>query len=152
MNLEKTNMKRKLFAGVGLLFSLFGVSTVCIGADLNLQEGLWETSIRLEVDGGLFPIPFKTTKCLSRDELIPNTIQEGKNCLIKDQKVTGNDVTWTISCIEESGALMEGNGKITYGGDRLEGSLRMLIVEKKHSRQASMTYRMKGVRKEACPQ
>lgn len=116
----------------------------------NVQVGFWESLIRIEVDKGIFPIPaFKTGKCVTRDNLVPNSVQSPERCSVYDQRVAGNDVTWRVRCQGEKGG-MEGTGRITYAGKTYKGGMDVIFSEKAQGRQFKMRYAMEGGWTRAC--
>jgi hypothetical protein len=119
-------------------------------AELNLVEGYWETFVTIRLEGGFMPVPaIKSSKCITRQDPLPNTAQSGSRCRISDKTVVGNDVSWHIDC-EGAKGRMEGRGKITYAGESFSGSMDMLVTEIGGDRRAKMQYMMRGNRVRAC--
>src|SRR3970040_2354672 len=94
-------------------------------AEPDIQEGRWETTVRVKVDGISFPVPFTTEKCITPDDLIPNSVNQGSQCVIENIEVTGNDVSWTVECVDDKGSL-RGHGVVTYAGKTLKGAMEMI--------------------------
>jgi hypothetical protein len=52
-------------------------------ADVNMQEGIWEATIEIKMEGMPFPMPpvtSKVTQCITKKDLVPGTAD-------KDQKI-----------------------------------------------------------------
>jgi hypothetical protein len=119
-------MKRKWI----FLAMVFLMVTAAAGqgraAAVNMQEGEWENTVEMKMEGMPFAIPpVKTTQCMTKEDYVPKQ-KEGKgNCTVKNQKVTGNKVTWSQECIDESGAKTEAQGEITYSGSSYKGTMSM---------------------------
>jgi len=132
---------------------LAGNTVTAVAAGPDLKEGEWGVSYRMEVVGMPFPMPpitMKKTMCLSQKDYIPDNAQQGQDCKISDQKVTGNTVTWTMHCKTRDGTIV-GQGKITYHGDRYDGQMEAkLIASDKSDMPIRYRYDMKGERLGAC--
>ena len=118
--------------------------------DLNLVEGYWDTFVTIRIQGGLLPVPaIKSSKCITRRDPLPNSVQSGMNCRIFDKTVIGNNVSWRIECDDDKGK-MEGQGKITYAGATFSGGMDVLVTEIGGDRRAKMQYVMRGERVRDC--
>ena len=118
-------------------------------AEVNLQEGRWETIVRVKVNGISFPAPFMTEKCITSDDLIPNSIANGGQCRIENIDVLGDDVSWTVHCDDAKGT-MRGHGVITYYGDKLKGAMEMTARDPEGNVVSESLYEMQGERKGGC--
>lgn len=132
---------------------LVGNTVTALAAGPDFKEGEWGVSYRMEVVGMPFPMPPITAKksmCLSQKNYIPDNAQQGQDCKISDQKVNGNTVTWTMRCKSREGTI-EGQGKITYHGDRYDGLMEAkLIATDNPGMPIRYRYEMKGERLGAC--
>ena len=66
-------MVRVLVAALLIVFSTIAGSAA---GDVNMQEGNWETTIDLAMQGMPFPVPIMTKKvsqCLTRRDMVPNS-------------------------------------------------------------------------------
>jgi hypothetical protein len=135
------------------LLLLTGGTVTAIAAGPDLKEGEWGVSYRMEVVGMPFPMPpitVRKTMCLSQKDYIPDNSQQGQDCKISDQKVTGNTVTWTMRCKTREGAI-EGHGRVTYHGDRYDGVMEAQLTGTDNSDMpARYRYTMKGERLGVC--
>jgi hypothetical protein len=132
------------------------LAAVCAGygapdaraANVNVREGKWESTMEMKMEGMSFPIPpVKTTQCITKDDLIPKGKDQNK-CKVKNQKITGNTVTWSMEC-EDRGTKTESQGEITYTGEGYHGTMRMKSVDKSGQTMVA-TGKMSGRRIGAC--
>jgi hypothetical protein len=126
-------------------------ATFAVGPDF--KEGKWGVSYRMEVEGMPFPMPpitARKTMCLNKNNFVPDNSQQGQECKISDQKVSGNTVTWTMLCYAQERTI-EGQGKITYEGDRYDGVMdAKLISDDNSGPSVRYKYTMQGQRLGAC--
>lgn len=138
-----------------MLFAISAISAVstAVAAAPDFKEGEWGVNNRMEVVGMPFPIPpinTKKTMCLTKNNFVPDNSQQGQDCKINDQKVNGNTVTWAMHCQAKEGKV-EGKGKITYKGERYEGSMDAeLISNANPDMPIRYKYTMNGERLGAC--
>ena len=124
--------------------------TASAAEELDLQEGYWETTVTIGIQGGLLPVPaIKSAKCITREDPLPNSVESSKmHCRVFDKSIAASDVSWRIECGDEKGK-MEGQGKITYAGDRFNGKMEVHVTQFEDDRHATLEY-MKGERVHAC--
>ena len=136
-----------------LTILLAGVTGTAFAAGPDFEEGEWSVSYRMEVVGMPFPMPpitARKTKCLDKDNYVPDNSQPGQECKVSDQKVNGNTVTWTMRCRAQQRTI-EGQGKITYNGDRYDGVMdAKLISDDNQAPAVGYKYTMQGQRLGAC--
>ena len=113
---------------------------------IDMMEGMWEHTMEVKMDGmsGVPAMPFTTTKCLTKKDLVPQSSENKENCKILEQKTTGNKVVWKARCIEKD-SVIESEGDITYNGTTYSGSQKTKITEKGGQAMTSTT-KMKGRR------
>jgi hypothetical protein len=110
---------------------LFALVLLCAAgtahpAGVDVKEGEWELSheTSMVMEGMTMPAtPGKSTYCLTREDLVPQT-EKNKDCRIVKHKVVGNTLSWRIECRKS-----EGEGEITYRGTTYKGNFRMKTVE-----------------------
>lgn len=128
----------------------FAVATICLSAILpapglaapDMQPGRWEISSTIDMPGMGFSMPAsKTTQCISREDLVPQTQQANEKCQMLENKVNGNTVTWKIRC-ESEGGTMTSQGELVYHGDLFEGTVNTTGSQMP----AGMTQKMTGKR------
>ena len=119
-------MPRILFVISVILLTVISISFASSGP--NMQEGMWEITSKMEIPGMPMEMPpTKTTQCLTKKDLAPQSSQSGQECKITQTKVDGDTVTWTMLCKGEGGD-MKGSGKITYSGNSFKGVIKMSMV------------------------
>lgn len=121
----------------------------------NMQEGEWENAIevKMEMPGLPFSMPgmsFKHNDCLTHKDMVPDTAQKGQECKIKEQKVSGDKVTWKSVCTDKDGTL-EAEGEMTYSGKSYRGTMKARSIPKDKSAQGmKMDYKLNGRYLGAC--
>jgi hypothetical protein len=143
--------KRLIAAGAVVVFSIVPIASF---AEVNMQEGNWETTMESMMEGMPFPMPpvtSKVTQCITKKDLVPKTAGKDQTCDIKDQKVSGNKVSWKMVCVDKKGT-MEGQGEITYAGHSYQGTVKTRMTTKERPKEAmTSTMKMQGRRLGACP-
>ena len=126
--------------GVGVVF----ISTPVRAVDM--KEGMWEHTMEVKMEGmpGAPVMPFTTTKCVTKKDLVPQSSEKKENCKILEQKATGNQVVWKARCTEKD-SVIESEGEITYSGSGYSGVQKTKITEKGGQVMTS-TAKMKGRR------
>ena len=136
-------MWKKLF--FCLLLCGAGMSPAPAAGQVDMQDGEWEITTRVEMPGMPVQIPPMTvTQCITQKDLIPPSEQPDSECSVTHNQISGNTVTWSIDCKGEGGNT-RGDGRITYHGDRFEGSMKISMPEG-----ISMTNQMSGKRIGPC--
>jgi len=112
--------QRLLIAG-----ALFVAILPAWAATPNMQPGMWETTVKMEMDGMPIAVPPHTSRhCITKEDLVPKTPRPGQHCAVAHQNISGNTVTWQVSC-DNGGRTTTGNGRITYDGDSYHGAISM---------------------------
>ena len=134
--------------GIMLCIGAFFVSTPVRAVDM--KEGMWEHTMEVKMEGmpGAPVMPFTTTKCVTKKDLVPHLSEDKGNCKILEQKITGNKVVWKARCTEKD-SVIESEGEITYNGTTYSGSQKTKIIEKGGQVMTS-TAKMKGRRLGDC--
>lgn len=103
------------------------VSFSCAGSAPNMQEGLWEITVKMEMPGMPMNMPPSThSQCITNENLVPRGAQEGGECKIVETNVKGDTVTWTMECDTPEGKA-RATGEITYKGDTFKGTTKMTM-------------------------
>lgn len=135
-------MKRTMSAVLGVLLLL---PTGVFAAD-SIREGLWQITTQTEMPGMPMKIPASTIKhCYTKDDVKDQkrVIARDKNCSVTDYKVTGNKVTWAMTCTGQSAGTF--TGETIFSSDAYTSTMKM------KSQGQNMTMKMKGKRIGACP-
>ncbi len=121
-------------------------------AGVDMQEGNWETTVEMTMEGMPFPMPpttYRSTQCLTKKDLVPSTAEKDQKCEVRSRKATGNTVSWTVVCRDADGTS-EGQGEITYSGSTYKGVVRTTIRSKEAGETVRTTMHMKGKRLGPC--
>ena len=138
-------MLRKKFKYFTLVLILMAFTSA--QADVDLHEGMWEITSKIEMSGVPVQIPDTTiSQCISKEKIIPKTNKKvNEHCTISEQKIEGNTVTWKMKCAGK----MKSQGSITYHGDTFEGLITSQI-EIPNMGMMTMTIQMTGKRTGEC--
>ncbi len=118
-------MGRKIFWVIPVLSVAMFCGTAFGGP--NMKPGKWEITTETEMTGMPMSIPALThTQCLKEGDLVPQGNTTVGDCAISDVKVSGDTVSWKLTCSGKNGP-MKGAGKVTYKGDAMEGSMNMMM-------------------------
>jgi hypothetical protein len=96
------------------------------GAGPDVQEGSWEITTVTKMKGMAPMPPQKFTQCLKGDDIVPVDPATPQNCVVKDQRVDGNTVHWTMEC-SSSGVRTVTTGTATYSGSRFSGTMDVVV-------------------------
>jgi hypothetical protein len=120
-------------------------------AEPDIQEGLWEITIKVTMAGmpdDAIP-PTTQTQCLTDKKKLPQLLQKDQTCQITDMKSEGNEASWRMKC-RSQGSPVDGTGKITYKRDRFDGIIRMRI-QTAGAEQMKVTQHIQGTFRGECP-
>jgi len=70
---------------------------------------------------------------------VPDQSDKNRDCKVTDQKVTGNTVSWKMSCKGKDGTT-EGEGKITYAGKSYDGMMMANMTQKGEAMTMKMNF------------
>ena len=113
-------------------------------AEINMEPGMWEWSMTMEMPGMPMAIPPAVdSSCTTRDDLIPKTTGENKDCKMLENQVTGNSVQWKMEC-NSAGSKALSDGEMTYAGTTANGKIMV------STQGMVMTTKVKGRRTGAC--
>lgn len=133
---------------VKILLAVSGMA-VSFGAwpDQLMREGLWEISSRIEAPNmpkGMPGMGETTMKhCYRKEDVRDDTkiVPQGQNdpnCEVKNNKVSGNKVTWEVQC---KGGQGSGSGEMVYHRDSYEG-----VMKTRHPGMGEMVMHYRGKR------
>jgi Protein of unknown function (DUF3617) len=95
-----------------------------------MQEGNWEVTAKMEIPGMPFAMPPTTyNQCVTKKDLVPDMAQKDQSCVVQEQKVAGDTVTWRIQCKGKDGT-MDGEGRIKYAGKSYTGEMQMRMKDR----------------------
>ena len=120
-------MKKNMTIVLALLAS-FACATM---AWAEMKEGLWEIKTTMEMPGMPVKMPATTTRtCVSKDDMVPKPSApkgQEQECKVKEQKITGDTITYAMECTGKGGMTTEISGVMTYKGDAMEGTSTMKV-------------------------
>ena len=140
-------MLRKKFKHFAAILILGLSALTSANADVDLHEGLWEISSKIEMSGIPVKIPdMKTSQCINKEKIIPKTDKKiNKYCTVSEQNIDGNTVTWKMACTNN----IESQGSITYHRDTFEGLI-TTKTEVPNMGMMTMSMQMTGRRTGVC--
>lgn len=111
----------------GKMLALVTVAVLLCAAQASagpdIRDGSWEITTVTEMSGLAMKMPpQKHTQCLTKDALVPKDPQAPESCVIKDQRVSGNTVNWSMECTSDRVKTFS-TGAVTYSGDTFSGTL-----------------------------
>jgi len=131
---------KRLLAVIAISLAMAG--TAFAGGSPNMKPGLWEITTQAKMQGMTLP-PTTITQCITKDDMVPRGDTQTQDCEVSDVKTSGDTVTWTMRCSGEGGDV-ESTGRITYHGDRFEGSMTTIIKEQGMTMESTMSGRRIG--------
>ncbi len=141
-------MVRNGFVALAIIITLVLVA----GASAEMKEGLWTITTQAEMQGMPVQMPATTMKqCITKKDMVPKPEKQekGQECKMKDQKVTGDTVTYTMECKTAEGS-MTSSSKMTYKGDSFDGTTNT-TMKTKGQPDMLMTSKMTGKYLGPCP-
>lgn len=96
-----------------------------VSAEVDMKVGLWEVTTKWEMPGmpkGMEMSSVKFNQCITRENNVPQSKGQDKDCRITHSEVNGSTVMWEMECTGE-GRDMSGKGKVTYSGDTFTGGM-----------------------------
>jgi phage tail tube protein FII len=143
-------MKWKMSLLLLLGFSFFLVACQADKPKVDMEEGLWEITTEVKMEGMPFQMPPVThTQCITQEDLVPDTSQAEQTeqkCEVTNLKVKGNTVTYDLTCAGDD-HKMTSHSSITYEKDRMQGSMTATM----EPNNMTMGYTMTGRRIGDCP-
>jgi hypothetical protein len=144
---KEDDMKRRyLYFPIGIVLCVGALFVPNPAGAIDMKEGMWEHTMEVKMEGipGVPPMPFTTTQCMTKKDLVPRSSENKQNCKILEQKIIGNKVVWKVRCTEKD-SVVESEGDITYNGTSYSGNQKTKITEKGGQVMTS-TAKMKGRR------
>jgi hypothetical protein len=117
---------------IAIVLSILLSSACATMALAEIKEGLWEIKTTMEMQGMPMQMPAMTSRtCISKNDMVPKPPDQGRGqsqeCKVKEQKITGNTVTYAMECTGKGGMAAEISGEMTYTGDSMEGKYTMKV-------------------------
>lgn len=143
-------MKRALVV-VGLVCA-FGPRLHADGK--KVKPGQWQLTVTHEMPGAPFtPPPMSMSRCISPSESEdPKKLMQSKGsegCEMKDLKVSGNKVTYNITCTR-NGRTVTGSGEMTYEPEHYFGTMTIEMSDPRSGQHMKMIEHMDSKRTGDC--
>ncbi len=128
-------MKRPMLTGILLGLLIFGSipltvtsPAIVFGKDINMKEGLWEITTRMQMQGMPMQMPVYTfRRCITREDMVPRQEDRpGQECKVLKTDVKGDTVTWVMECRDNNGTT-RAEGRATYRGESFDGEVRVTM-------------------------
>jgi hypothetical protein len=116
---------------------------------IDMQEGLWEITTRMEMPGMPAGMGAHTVQhCYTKQDVQDpkEALPKDDRCTIGDFRTQGTTTTWTMRCAGD--AEMTGRGSMTYRGTSYAGTIDMQMKE--GGQTMNVTQRIEGRRLGAC--
>jgi uncharacterized protein DUF3617 len=116
---------------------------------VDMQEGLWEITTRMEMPGMPAGMGAHTVQqCVTKQDTADpsRTMPKDDHCTLADFKTSGNTVTWSVVCKGEGD--MTGTGSMTYRGSSYDGT--MNVQMRQGGQTMAMTQHIAGRRIGPC--
>jgi hypothetical protein len=125
-------MRRTAVWAVVCAVVLAVTAAVAIAGTVDMKPGEWSITSKTKIEGmPMSPPPVTVKQCLTEEDLVPQSSggQQGQSpdCEIKDQKISGNTVSWSIVCNDPQAGKMTGTGSVTYAGTTFSGKSTMTM-------------------------
>ena len=121
---------KKLFVLSGLVLLLS--ATTLFAAAPNMQEGKWELTMQMKVEGVPFSMPpMKYTQCFTKDDVkdgnktLPTGSDKKNDCEIKDVKASSKRTAWKMVCKDGT----TGSGEIAYKGSSYDSTMTLVAKD-----------------------
>lgn len=89
----------------------------------KMNEGEWQFEMQMQMKGMPMTLPpTRFSNCMKPGDLVPKPEQQQSECRKSDEKISGNNVSWTMRCTHQS-TEMEMRGNVTFNGDTMNGSM-----------------------------
>lgn len=144
-----------MLKNVAVCFIMVIVASLCfavpVSAEPNMQEGQWDISGEMKLEGMSFPMPampIKYSQCLTKKDLVPQQREKNKDCKLISTKTEGDAVSWVMQCKDKSGTT-DSTGTITYKGAVFDGTIQTVTTDAKGDK-TTANLKMAGKRAGDC--
>lgn len=93
----------------------------------KMNEGEWEFEMQMQMKG--MPVnlpPLRFSNCMKPGDLVPKPDPQRGECRKSNEKISGNNVSWTMHCTQQN-TEMEMRGNATFNGDTMNGSVDQIL-------------------------
>ncbi|HWR58707.1 MAG TPA: DUF3617 family protein, partial [Thermodesulfovibrionales bacterium] len=142
-------MSRRILFMLAVAIGLSLLWATGVVADMNMHEGMWEMTMKMEMPGMPFEVPpTKFSQCMTKKDAVPHKKDKDEDCKTISTKIEGNTVYWKAQCRTKEGTF-DSEGKITYAGSSFNGVMKM-IMNDASSGKMEVTNHMSGRRTGDC--
>ena len=130
------------------------IGAAALVAQSPMRPGRWEITMQMQMPNMPVQMPeTKTTQCITPEQVKDpaNTVPRGpqgrganQDCKVSDYKVSGNTVTWRMTC--STPQPMTSTGEMTFADDSYTGTMKMNMP------QGDMSMKLTGKRVGDCVQ
>jgi hypothetical protein len=128
---------------------LLAAAPLGVAQKVNMQDGLWEISVKMEMPGMPAGVGAQTIrKCYTPSDVqdASRTVPKDDHCQVTDFKAQGDTVSWSVRC--KPPQEMTGTGTMTYKGTSYAG--RMSFSMKESGQTMNMQQTISGKRIGPC--
>jgi hypothetical protein len=140
---------------LAILTAILGGASLAGAAGDLMQAGKWEITSSTEIEGMAHHMPPRTfTQCVKPEDvkdphkMVQQSQEQRDNCEMKDLKVEGSKVTWSVECRGKN--AVKGTGTMVYGSGTYEGTINLEMSGSDRG-PMKMTTHLKGRRLGDCP-
>jgi len=114
--------KRVALVGGGLLAVAAGLA---LAAGVAIEPGQWQIKSAMTMPMIAGERSHELSQCIKTDTIDPVEMMGNNNeCQVTEQNVSGNTVTWKMSCNTQDGPAT-GSGSFTSEGSRAHGNMKI---------------------------
>lgn len=124
-------MQKKIVVCLAMVLVVSLFIAALVNAEPNMQEGQWEISGEMKLEGMPFPmpaVPITYSQCLTKKDLVPQQREKNRDCKMISNKMEGNTVSWVMQCKDKNGTT-DSTGKATYKGNTFEGTVHNVTTD-----------------------
>lgn len=116
----------KKIAGLMAVLVCFVWLSYALAQSPNMKEGLWEITVKMEIEGMPMEMPAQTIRqCIKKEDPVPKLEESDKeavkDCKFTAKQIKGDTVSWKAECRDKEGVFTM-KGKITYHGNSFDGT------------------------------
>lgn len=123
----------------------FAVAGAALGATPNMNEGLWEITVKMDMPGMPAGAPPQVMqRCFTQkdfqnpEKMAPGNDPKSSRCETSDYKLQGNTATWKMACQGDN--AMTGAGSMTFSGASYTGTNKMAMKHGDQTMNMTMNY------------
>lgn len=108
---------------LSVLSAVIALAPVYASAAPKMNEGEWQYEMQMQMKGAPVNLPpMRFSNCMKPGDLVPKPEQQKSECRKSDEKISGNNVSWTMRCTQQNSEI-EMRGNATFNGDTMHGTM-----------------------------